>query len=237
MKETIENKDNESTRKSVKSLDSIPEISSRKEFYFRGILVVINVISIILGVLILKNKEHNFKKKYQFSYPKNLIAFVIIYSLGMIAALFISFLVVGIFKIVKFFTKKNNRGKELIVNEENHSEISLNIINDTPNELAFLPYSFSFFIVTTIFLYFIALPWAVFLLYALTKNKTYSHITNFKCLYSLLIINAIAGLTMIIILILMAIVKRSRSLRKINFTINDAYVDNIREEIRNAMPK
>ena len=237
MKESTEKNENQSTNRSVKSLDSIPEIGSRKEFYFRGVLILINAISLILGIIILKNRNYNFKKTYKFSYPKNLFSFVIIYSLGMIFALFISFLIIGIIKIIKYFTNKNNRGRELINNEENHSEISLNIINDTPNELAFLPYSFSYFIVITIILYFIALPWAMFLIYALAKNEIYSHINDFKCLYSLLIINAFAGFIMIIILILMAIVKRSRSFRKINFFINNADVDNIKKEIRNAMPK
>ena len=234
MKETVENNENPELNR---SLDSIPEISSRKEFYFRGILLIINVISLILGIIILKNKQYNFKKAYNFSYPKNLITFVIFYSLGMIGALFLSFLLIGIIKLIKYFTKKIDRGRELINNEENHSEISLNIINDTPNELAFLPYSFSYFIVITITLYFIALPWAVFLIYALSKNEIYSHIIDFKCLYCLLIINALAGLIMICVLILMTIVKRSRSFRKINFVISNNDIDNIKKEIRNAMPK
>ena len=224
------------------SLDSIQEISNRKELYFRFSLIIINIISLITGIYILSNNDFYLNKKYKFTNYNSLYVFIITYTLGMLAALILSFIIALIAKVISFFKNKNqnntindNPNKDLMNNEEVHSRISLFILNNKQNEIAIIPFTLSYFIAFTIGLYFIALPYSFCLIINLFKNDFYSEFIKFFWLYFFLFINLIAGSIMIIVLFYMVFKKRSGSVRKFEYPVDNDNIENIRAEIRNAI--
>ena len=224
------------------SLDSIQEISYRKELYFRFSLIIINIISLITGIYILANNNFYLNKKYKFTNYNSLYIFIITYTLGMLAALILSFIIALIAKVISFFKNKkqnntinDNPNKDLMNNEEVHSRISLFILNNKQNEIAIIPFTLSYFIAFTIGIYFIALPYSFCLIINLFKNDFYSEFIKFFWLYFFLFINLIAGSIMIIVLFYMVFKKRSGSVRKFEYPVDNDNIENIRAEIRNAI--
>ena len=226
------------------SLDSIPEISYKKEIYFRISLIVINVLSLIIGIYILKNHEYFLNEKYNFINHRALYVFIIIYTLGMIGALFLSFSIAVIAKLV-FYFKNKKQNNNLISesananlnnnNDPDHSRITSFILSNRQNEIAIIPFTLSYFIAVTIALYFISLPYSFFLIINLLKNNTYSKISTFFSLYFFLMINLFAGAIMIFVLFYMIFVKRGGSVRNIKYQFDNINIENIREEIRDAI--
>ena len=203
------------------SLDSIQEISTKREPLFRLSLILINMLSFISGIYILYHRNYYLRKDYKFSNYRSLYVFIITYTLGMLAALLLSFVIAIIAKLIIFYKNKkqnNSTGeatnRELVNNEEGHSRISIFILNNTPNEIAVIPFTLSYFIALTIGLYFIALPYSFCLIVNLLKNEHYSKVMSFFWLYFFLFINLIAGSIMIIVLFYMVFKKRSGSVRK-----------------------
>ena len=233
-----------SNNKSIRpSFDSIQEMSNRKEYYFRYSLIIINILSLITGIYILYNREFYLNRDYKFSNYNSLYVFIITYSLGMLSALILSFFIALIAKIIYYFKnkKQNDSGndipnRDLFNNEEGpHTRISLFILDNRPNEIAIIPFTLSYFIALTIGLYFIALPYSFCLVINLLKNKFYSKFITFFWLYFFLIINLIAGSIMIIVLFYMVFKKRSGSVRKLEYPIDNSNIENIREEVREAI--
>lgn len=231
-----------STNNSRPSLDSIQEISTKREHLFRISLILINMISFISGVYILYHRNFYLSKDYKFSNYRSLYVFLITYTLGMLAALLLSFFIAIIAKLIVFFkNKKQNNSlnditnRNLVNNEEGHSRISIFILNNTPNEIAVIPFTLSYFIALTIGLYFIALPYSFCLIVNLLKNEFYSKVMTFFWLYFFLFINLIAGLIMIIVLFYMVFKKRSGSVRKFEYPVDNNNIENIREEVREAI--
>ena len=225
------------------SFDSIQEMSYRKEYYFRYSLIIINILSLITGIYILYNREFYLSKDYKFSNYNSLYIFIIAYTLGMISALILSFFIALIAKLIYFFKNKKQNNPEndipninLFNNEEGpHSRISLFILDNRPNEVAIIPFTLSYFIALTIGLYFIALPYSFCLIINLLKNQFYSKFVTFFWLYFFLLINLIAGSIMIIVLFYMVFKKRSGSVRKMDYPVDNNNIENIREEVREAI--
>ena len=225
------------------SFDSIQEMSYRKEYYFRYSLIIINILSLITGIYILYNREFYLSKDYKFSNYNSLYIFIIAYTLGMISALILSFFIALIAKLIYFFKNKKQNNPEndipnrnLFNNEEGpHSRISLFILDNRPNEVAIIPFTLSYFIALTIGLYFIALPYSFCLIINLLKNQFYSKFVTFFWLYFFLLINLIAGSIMIIVLFYMVFKKRSGSVRKLEYPVDNNNIENIREEVREAI--
>ena len=237
--------DQRSENRSRISLDSIQEISYRKEVYIRFSLILINIASLIIGIYILKNSEYFLNPDYKFTNYRSLYFFIITYSLGMISALFLSFLIALIAKLINFLKNKKENidnstvaestDKNLINLEQEHTRISVFILNNKQNEIALIPFTLSYFIAITIGLYFIALPYSFCLIINLLKNEIYSKFTSFFWLYIFLIINFIAGLILILSLFYMVFAKRSGSVRKFEFKLDNENVEKIREEVRDAI--
>lgn len=237
--------DQRSENKSRISLDSIQEISYRKEVYIRFSLILINIASLIIGIYILKNSEYFLNPDYKFTNYRSLYFFIITYSLGMISALFLSFLIALIVKLINFLKNKKENidnstvaestDKNLINLEQEHTRISVFILNNKQNEIALIPFTLSYFIAITIGLYFIALPYSFCLIINLLKNEIYSKFTSFFWLYIFLIINFIAGLILILSLFYMVFAKRSGSVRKLEYKLDNENVEKIREEVRDAI--
>ena len=237
--------DQRSENRSRISLDSIQEISYRKEVYIRFSLILINIASLIIGIYILKNSEYFLNPDYKFTNYRSLYFFIITYSLGMISALFLSFLIALIVKLINLLKNKKENidnstvaestDKNLINLEQEHTRISVFILNNKQNEIALIPFTLSYFIAITIGLYFIALPYSFCLIINLLKNEIYSKFTSFFWLYIFLIINFIAGLILILSLFYMVFAKRSGSVRKLEYKLDNENVEKIREEVRDAI--
>lgn len=238
--EEIESNNNKSIRP---SFDSIQEMSYRKEYYFRYSLIIINILSLITGIYILYNREFYLSRDYKFPNYNSLYVFIITYTLGMLAALILSFFIALIAKLIYYFKiKKENKTENDIPNrslfnneEESHSRISLFILDNRSNEVAIIPFTLSYFIALTIGLYFIALPYSFCLIINLLKNQFYSKFITFFWLYFFLLINLMAGLIMIIVLFYMVFKKRSGSVRKLEYPVDNNNIENIREEVREAI--
>ena len=138
--------------------------------------------------------------------------------------------------VFNLFCKKNNNS--LINNEERlPSENSFLYINAHADDITLIPYTLTWFVVTTTIIYFLSLPYLIFLIIFLQKNKTYSSLKDFRILYSFLIINFIAGLIIFYVILIVVFVKREGSFRKRRVSIDDNNLANLKEEIKNAMKK
>ena len=231
---------NNNLRDSISSINSNPELRNNKIFYLRISLIIINLISAILGFYIYKDKDYYLKKEYNFEYYNYLLLFVFIYSLGMIFSLIISFILAIVIKAFFFFFKlcsKNNDNNSLIKGERNPSENSIRYINSQADEISIIPYTLTLFVVITAVIYFFSLPYSIFLLIFLHNDKTYSSLSNFRKLYLFLVINLIAGLIMFYVILIIVFVKREGSLRKRRISIDDNNLQNIKDEIKEAMQK
>ena len=229
-----------STNYSRPSLDSIQEISYKKENYIRISLILINIISLITGIYILNHRDFYLNPDYKFQNYKSLYVFIIVYMLGMLAALFLSFLIAITAKLIYYF--KNKKQNEFIIQNENmenneqfNTRITEFIINNRQNEVAIIPFTLSYFIAVTIGIYFIALPYSFFLIINLFRNDSYSQFITFFWLYFFLLINLIAGGIMVFALFYMVFAKRSGSVRKIEYPVDDDNVENIRAQVRDAI--
>jgi hypothetical protein len=226
-----------STNYSRPSLDSIQEISYKKENYIRISLILINIISLITGIYILNHRDFYLSPDYKFQNYKSLYVFIIVYMLGMLAALFLSFLIAITAKLIYYF--KNKKQNEFIIQNENNEQFNTRITefiaNNRQNEVAIIPFTLSYFIAVTIGIYFIALPYSFFLIINLFRNDSYSQFITFFWLYFFLLINLIAGGIMVFALFYMVFAKRSGSVRKIEYPVDDDNVENIRAQVRDAI--
>ena len=227
-------------RNSQSSINSNPELKNKRIFYLRISLILINVISLILGIYIWKDKEYYLNPEYNFEYQELLLIFIILYSLGMLSTFFVALIFSLIIKLFVFiasiFLNKDNIS--LIKGEENPpSENSFRYIKSHSDKIGLVPYTITWFVVTTVIIYFLSLPYSIFLLIFLQKNKTYENINNFRVLYSFLIINFIAGIILFYVILIITFVKREGSFRKEKISIDDNNLENLKEEIRGALQK
>jgi hypothetical protein len=243
MEEILE-EDNKSknTNKSKPSMDSIQELSKKTRKLFSISLIIINIISFILGIYILYYNNYYLNPDYKFSNQTSLYIFIILYTSGMLSALFISFLFSLIMKLIQNYKNNNNSSNnndksqaDLINNEDNHTRLSIFILNDNQNNIALIPFAFSYFIVFTIAIYFIALPYSFILIIKLFQNKFLCKVFSFFFLYFFMIINLFAGLIMVLLLFYIVFGKKRINVRKQQYNIDNSNLENIRNEVRNAM--
>ena len=229
-----QDKEEQKIENSESSVNSNPELKEKKVYNLRLSLIIINIISAILGYYIYKNKDYYLSIEYKFEYYYYLLIFVILYSLGMIGALFFSFLLSIVIKICIIITNLFSNDKSNSLTQENESE---NSINSYSNQFSILSYTFSFFIIFTSLIYLISLPYSIFLLFFMKKNKFYSNYKDFIHLYCFIIINSFAGLILSYVLLIVIFSKRKGSYRKHNFYIDYKKLNNIRNEVKEAMKK
>ena len=227
-------------RSSESSINSNPELKYKQIFYLRISIILINIISILLGCYIYQYKEYYLNPEYNFEYNQYLYIFLIVYSLGMILTLLFAFILSLFIKIfvfiIKLFSKNDNNS--LINNEERPpTENSFRFINSHSDEIALIPYTLTWFVVTTSIIYFLSLPYSIFLFIFLQKDKTYSSLKNFRVLYSFLVINFIAGFILFYVILIVVFVNREGSFRKRRISIDDNNLANFKEEIKGALQK
>jgi H+/Cl- antiporter ClcA len=247
MEEIIEEDDVKSkdSIKTVPSVNSVIEMSSKSRTLFSLSLFVINIISFITGLYILYHNDYYLNPEYKFVNHISLYIFIIIYILGMISALIFSFLFALIMKIIYYYknnikkslniSNNNNSNLELIPNEEGHSPITSFIMKNKQNKIALIPFTLSYFIAFSIGIYLTAFPYAFLLIYNLLQNDVLCTIFSFKLLYLFMVINLCAGLINFFVLIYLVFVKTRGNIRKMDYNIDNNNIENIRNEIRNAM--
>ena len=71
----------------------------------------------------------------------------------------------------------------------------------------------------------------------MNKNIYYSNTKDFALLYIFVIVNAIAGMILFYILLIIVFAKRDGSFRQRSYFIDDNNLNNLRNEIRDAMDK
>ena len=225
-------------RSSNSSINSNPELKNNSIFFLRISLIIINIISGLLGFYIYENKEYYLDKEYNFEYYKYLLIFIFLYSFGMLFTFVFAFILSLLIKIIVCIFNsfsKTNENKSLIKEERPPSENSIRYINANSDEISLIPYTLTWFIVTTSIIYFLSLPYTIFLFVFIRKNKVYSNMKDFRVLYSFLVINFIAGLIMFYVILIVIFVKREGSFRKRKFSIDDKNLENLKDEIRGAM--
>ena len=236
MENRNENGENEKKiRSSNSSINSNPEIKDKK--ILRISLIIINIISAFSGFYFFKYRQYYLSPEYNFEYYDSLLVYVITYSLGMIASLIFSVLFTSLIKICIYIINMFNEKKATLANNEQLSENSFRYINGNSNDVSFIPYTLTIFVVATMIIYFISLPYSIFLLIFMARNETYSKFKDFRLLYFFIIINTLAGLILFYVLLIIVFVKREGSFRKINYYIDDNNLDNLRNEIRGEMNK
>ena len=242
MKEIIEEEDEKSKNTDIPSLNSVIEINSKNRSLFSITLFSINVISFIFGVYILYHNDYYLNPEYKFVNQISLYIFIIIYTLGMLSSLILSFLFALVMKIIIHYKNNNNNNNsnlELIANEEVrssvHTPISSFILNNKQNEIALIPFTLSYFIAFTIGIYLVALPYAFLLITYLFQNEFFCKVFSFLLLYLFMLINLCAGLINAVVLIYLVFVKKRGNIRKMEYNIDNKNIENIRNEIRNAM--
>lgn len=244
MAEMVE-EDNKSknTFKSKLSLDSVQEISRKNRALFSLSLILLNIISFILGIYILYNNDYYLNKEFKFSNQISLFIFIIIYTFGMLLALIISFIFALIIKVIYYYKNKNNYPSEtndksncdLSSNEHENGRLSIFILSNKKNDVALIPFALSYFIIFTIGIYFIALPYALILIIKLFQNDYLSKVFSFFLLYLFMLVNFLAGLIMVMLLFYIVFMKKRENIRKPEYNIDNENINNIRNEIRNAM--
>ena len=208
--------------------------NENKKINFRTILIIINVLSFIIGLLIMKNFSYYLNTKYEFMHYKILLFYIILYSTGLcftfILGFFISLLIIIFNSFIKLMRKIN--GKSFNKYEEN----SFNYLNENSNQEFLLPYTLAFFIIFTSILYSFAFPYSLYLFIVLRQNKTYLQLNEFKLLYSLIGMNALAGLILLYILYDKKFNKNDSN-KEEDFDFEGSDIENCRNEIRRALNK
>ena len=243
-----EDEKSKNTFKSKLSLDSVEEISSRTRSLLSLSLIIINLISIIIGIFILYNNNYYLNPDFKFSNQISLFIFIIIYTFGILFALIMSFLFSLIMKIIYYYKNSNNpiinnndndnnnnNNNNLVDNEKKLGRISIFILNNQRNEIALIPFTLSYFIIFIICIYFIAFPYAIILMIKLLQNNFLRKVFSFILLYLFILINLLAGLIMDLALFYIVFVKKRGNIRKQEFNIDNSNIENIRNEIRIAM--
>ena len=230
------------TNKSKPSFDSVQEMSSKNRALISLTLIIINIITFILGIYIIYNSDYYLNPDFKFSNRISLYIFIIIYASGMLSALIISFLFSLLVKLINKYSNNNdsldNNEKaklDLINNENEHTRLSFFILNNKHNEIALIPFTLSYFIIFTIGIYFIGLPYSFILIIKLFQNDFLCKIFSFFLLYLFLMINLFACLMMVLVLFFIVFVNKRGNVRKAEYNIDNSNLDNIKSEIRNAM--
>ena len=227
-------------KKSISSMNSIPEFKNNYEDYIRKSIIITNVTCFLLGINFLIKKDFYFNKNYQYIQRKSLIIFIIIFSLGVLGTFILSFIIsLIIYSISKvkscIFSKKeenlSNNSNEINVNN-NENQLLLNEKVDT---VSLLPYTLTITIILTILFYILGFPFSFYLIYTLLKNNFYSSFFNFYLLYLFLLINNIEGAIFIFVLIFILVVKSKENNRKESLNYDEDNMEKYFIEIKDAI--
>ena len=190
---------------------------------FKLFFISLSIVSSIFGIFIIYNKEYYFSNEYDFKYLTHLRIFVIVYTIGILSAILISFLlsifIYIILKIINCCKKK----------KENNIYLGNNI-----DEISFINLCISISTLIIIFLYLSTLIFGIFLIIKMRKNINYKDYLKFFFLYSFIIINILLGFSLFILFLKKLFTKQKTSNRVKHYKLEEEYIENIEKEINQA---
>ena len=224
----------------VNTIDSSPEFQNKT--YLSKIIVSISFLSLLMGIYILFYKTYYLNPNYNFSNPKILYYYILIYTLGLFGAILIAFLFALLIKLISsirscFKSKNGEIEKENILIDQNNDENDnfLTEILQNADRISMIPYTFSICVLLTILLYLFGFPFSWYLIYALICNNIYCQFYQFFLLYFFIFINNISGAIFLFISFIFIHVRRQNSLRKLSFNYDEDNLMAVYKEVKYAM--
>ena len=225
----------------VNTIDSSPEFQNKT--YLSKIIVSISFMSLIIGIYILFYKSYYLNPNYNFSNPKLLYYYILIYTLGLFGVIVIAFLFALLIKLISsirncFKSKKGEIEKEkenILIDENDEDDNFLTEILQNADRISMIPYTYSICILLTILLYLFGFPFSWFLIYTLISNNIYYQFYQFFLLYFFIFINNISGAIFLFISIIFIHVRRQNSLRKLSFNYDEDNLMAVYKEVKDAM--
>ena len=207
------------------SIDSIPELSRNTQTCYNIFFILISIISLILGIKLLVEKETYFLK--EFEHYNLLYLFVIVYTFGFITALILSIilslLIYLLWNIILCFKKRKQIKTELdlLISEDQH--------------ISLISYTFGILIIMLIILYLFGIIIGIYLLFQIKKNSRYKDYIHYFLVYCFIILNILIGFSLFFIfLFVLFCIKPKESIRQNNYKIDDSKLHNIEHEIQEA---
>ena len=190
---------------------------------FKIFFISMSIVSSIFGIFILFNKDYYFSNDYNFKYLNLLIIFVYVYTIGILSAIIISFVLsIFIFIILKIINCCKKK-------KQNNMNLGNNI-----DELSFINLWISISTLIIIFLYLLTLLYGIFLIIKMRKNINYKDYLKFFFLYSFIIINILLGFSLFILFLKKLFTKQKTSNRVKHYKLEEEYLENIEKEINQA---
>ena len=190
---------------------------------FKIFFISLSIVSSIFGIFLLINKDYYFSNDYNFKYLNLLIIFVYVYTIGILSAIIISFVLsIFIFIILKIINCCKKK-------KQNNMNLGNNI-----DELSFINLWISISTLIIIFLYLLTLLYGIFLIIKMRKNINYKDYLKFFFLYSFIIINILLGFSLFILFLKKLFTKQKTSNRVKHYKLEEEYLENIEKEINQA---
>jgi len=190
---------------------------------FKIFFISLSIVSSIFGIFLLFNKDYYFSNDYKFKYLNLLIIFVYVYTIGILSAILISFVLsIFIFIILKIINCCKKK-------KQNNMNLGNNI-----DELSFINLWISISTLIIIFLYLLTLLYGIFLIIKMRKNINYKDYLKFFFLYSFIIINILLGFSLFILFLKKLFTKQKNSNRVKHYKLEEEYLENIEKEINQA---
>ena len=190
---------------------------------FKIFFISMSIVCSIFGIFLLINKDYYFSNDYNFKYLNLLIIFVYIYTIGILSAIIISFVLsIFIFIILKIINCCKKK-------KQNNMNLGNNI-----DELSFINLWISISTLIIIFLYLLTLLYGIFLIIKMRKNINYKDYLKFFFLYSFIIINILLGFSLFILFLKKLFTKQKTSNRVKHYKLEEEYLENIEKEINQA---
>ena len=190
---------------------------------FKIFFISMSIVCSIFGIFLLINKDYYFSNDYNFKYLNLLIIFVYVYTIGILSAILISFVLsIFIFIILKIINCCKKK-------KQNNMNLGNNI-----DELSFINLWISISTLIIIFLYLLTLLYGIFLIIKMRKNINYKDYLKFFFLYSFIIINILLGFSLFILFLKKLFTKQKTSNRVKHYKLEEEYIENIEKEINQA---
>jgi hypothetical protein len=218
--ENILNSSHNITKESINS----DYINREDTIGFKIFFISMSIVCTIFGIFMLINKKYYFSDEYNFKYINHLFIFVIIYSIGLLTAVIISFVLsIFIYIILKIINCCSKKKKNNDIN-----------LGNNINEISFINLCVSISTLIIIFLYLSTLIYGVFLIIKMRKNINYKDFLKFFFLYCFIIINILLGFSLFIIFLKKLFNKQKSSNRVKHYKLEEEYIENIEKEINDA---
>lgn len=216
------------------SFDSIPELAESR-FCIKIYFIILILLITINGLYLLYFHKDYFASSLLFPKMSLLIAFVYLYSFGVINAVIASFiLTLIIYGGIVCCSKLKPKPMPLKSYEENKNLDWIEYYEG--DHVSYLTYLFNVFVIIIIVLYLSAIPLSIYLMVLMATHSSMKKIKVFYMLYCFLSLNCLTGFSLLCFGLMRFIFgKINASVRKQDLNIDEDYINEIRNEIRNTI--